>query len=382
MPELTPVTLTFHGGLHVGLRGLDLAESAAYVPSDTLFAALLDAWRRSGQTAEDFAAPFTSSPNDPPFLLTSAFPQAGAVRFFPMPQDVTILLSPEKLRDYGKTLKGVRYLSEKLLRAAAGGQTMDSQLFPKKETEEPEGNQGLALQGGSLWLAKEEMAQLPDAMHRKQRRLHSLRHVNVWSNQQTPRVTVSRITSASNIFHAGRVSFAAGCGLWFGVQWRKPDMPVPGASITYRDAFSAALSLLEHDGLGGERTSGYGAFTHSKDGSFHLDDPGEEKLTLLLCRYMPREDELQHTLTAEGTAYAMSPVEGWLRSPDQPAQRRRLVYMLTEGSAIHTSSALAGRVENVRPAYANDAPQFPHPVYRYGLALGLGWPRSARTSTS
>jgi len=49
MTTLIPYSLAFRGGLHVGTRGVNLEESGAVLPADTLFAALLHAWRRAGR---------------------------------------------------------------------------------------------------------------------------------------------------------------------------------------------------------------------------------------------------------------------------------------------------------------------------------------------
>ncbi|MFN3763717.1 MAG: type III-A CRISPR-associated RAMP protein Csm4, partial [Anaerolineae bacterium] len=72
MAELTVYRLTFHSGFHLGARGVNLEESAEHIPSDTLFAALVDAVLRLSGDGETFAEPFKH--RNPPFLLTSAFP--------------------------------------------------------------------------------------------------------------------------------------------------------------------------------------------------------------------------------------------------------------------------------------------------------------------
>src|SRR5512143_120162 len=105
MPVLQPYHLVFRGGLHIGTRGVNLEEAAAHIPSDTLFAALLGARRRARSDVAAFAAPFVKDAPDPPFLLTSAFPFAGALRFYPMPADLARLFTVAKIRTRGKGLK-------------------------------------------------------------------------------------------------------------------------------------------------------------------------------------------------------------------------------------------------------------------------------------
>ena len=56
MPELIPYSLTFPGGLHLGRGGVDLEETGVSMPADTLFSALLDAWRRLSRTVDELRA--------------------------------------------------------------------------------------------------------------------------------------------------------------------------------------------------------------------------------------------------------------------------------------------------------------------------------------
>ena len=72
--------------------------------------------------------------------------------------------------------------------------------------ELPEGGLGdQLLDYEGITNAMEEIEQLPPAFQRSTGKYRSLRYMHTWSREQVPRVTVSRITSAANIFHAGRV---------------------------------------------------------------------------------------------------------------------------------------------------------------------------------
>lgn len=375
MSNLIPIQLAFHNGLHIGVSGVDLEESGVSVPADTLFAALVDARRRSGEAIDPFLAPFIAQPPDPPFVITSAFPCAGEVRFYPAPVDMTELLNERTLLERGKVVRGVRYLSEELFRRALKGEKLDAWLFPADENAEPE--TGAALQGGALWLTKDEAGALPPALRPKKDRLRALRFRRLWSNDRIPRVTLDRVTSASTIFHAGRVSFAPGCGLWFGAQWLRPDEPVGGQGPTWREAFMAGLRMLADDGLGGERAVGYGAFRLDVGQAFSLPDPMPDQRAYLLSRYHPRAEELPPALAGEDCAYSLVSIGGWMRAPGAPAQRRRRVHMLAEGSLVRLPRAPAGDVVDVKPIYDAVEGQPPHGVYRYGIALGAAWPRRA-----
>lgn len=376
--DLTIYRLTFHSGFHIGVRGVNPEESGVHIPSDTLFGALIDAAFRAGVDVERFVAPFPRlippegavDGSDPPLLLTSAFPFAGDVLFFPMPASLTPWLSPATLRRRSKELKRVRFLSEGLFRRMLAGEQMDDRLFPE-EDREPE--KGVPLQGGTFWVAADEVEKLPEAMWRPAGReipRRALRHHRVFAAAQVPRVTVDRLSSASNIFHAGRVSFATGCGLWFGVEWRAPHTPVGAGGPSYEEAFHRALAVLSHDGLGGERTAGYGGFSWERAGEIPLPSPDPGVRMWLLSRYHPTPDELPTALTGS-IGYSLVSVGGWLRTWQGAAQRRQRLWLVAEGSIIRPEGAGPwGDLTDVRPRYQNPAGDLPHPVWRYGLALG------------
>jgi CRISPR-associated protein Csm4 len=370
MPILIPYSLTFHGGLHLGGRGLNLEETGVTIPSDTLFSALLDAWQRCGGDVSSFVAPFTADPLDPPFLLTSAFPRLGSLRFYPMPVDLTRLFMPGAIRERGKHLKRIRFFSEGLLRKALEGKWLDADLFPEDEQAEPAS--GACLQQGALWFLLDEIDQLPESFRREAGRRHALARLEVWNSGRVPRVSIDRVTSSTTIYHAGRVVFAQGAGLWFGLAWIDPDAKMSGDGGAYRDAFIQSLSMLQHDGLGGERSSGYGGFEFSGGSLLDLGaNPAPRKLGYLLSRYHPRPSELPDALDADlGTAYNLSSVAGWLRSPQGASQRRQRLTLVSEGSLVSLPVYPAG---DVRPNYPTPAGALPHPVYRYGLACALAW---------
>lgn len=369
MPDLTVYRLTFAGGLHVGARGVDLAESSVGVPSDTLLAALLDAHHRAGGQVEDWFVP-PSDPSAPtrdcPYRITSAFPYAGEVRFFPMPVPAQAFFSDDLLKTRRKDMKRIRFVSEGILRKMLAGGSLDGWLFPKDEKADPQ--TGVALQGGALWLTLDECAHLPDSLRydvkpNKPIPPRALRRHEVYTETTVPRVTVDRINAASNIFHAGRVTFAAGCGLWFGLSGQPPA------------DLMRALQVLGEDGLGGERAAGYGAFTWTvAPQPLALPDPSPDGAALLLSRYHPRAGEIA-ALQRPGAAYELTAVAGWLRTWDGAAQRRRRLWLLREGSVVYLpGSGPWGDVMDVRPTYENPAGDLPHPVWRAGLALAVKWP--------
>lgn len=379
MPHLQPLTLAFPQGLHLGTRAVSLEEAGVHIPSDTLFAALVDIWSRSGGDPAAWIKPFRNG--EPPFLLTSAFPFAGQVRFFPVPVDLQLLIAPDRSEEIvGKPLKRLRFLSEGLLRRVLSRQGLPEFL---PETDDQPGRRSddrhaVRLQNGALCLLKEEVGRLPRTLrHNAQGGKRPPRLLNrqaVWQTERTPRVTVGRVNSASNIFHAGRVRFAPGCGLWVGIQWRNADMPVADRSgLSYCKALEKMLALLGDEGIGGERSAGYGAFTPAWREEIHLRDPQAGGVAWLLSRYLPARAELPACLDHESAAYRLERIGGWARSLYGADQRRRQINLLTEGSLIAwPPSPVVGKIENLRPEYPARDGDFPHPVWRSGLALAVG----------
>ena len=379
MPHLQPVALRFPQGLHVGAGGVNLEEAGVNIPSDTLFSALVDLWSRTGGDADHWTRPFRNG--EPPFLLTSAFPFAGDVRFYPAPVDLRLLIPPDQPEEtVDKPLKRVRFLSEGLLRRALSGHGLPEFL---PGPDEPPGKLSddqcaIRLQNGALCLLKEEVRQLPCRLRLNIqggiRPLPLLYRQAVWRTERTPRVTVDRINSASNIFHAGRTRFAPGCGLWFGVQWRDPDTAVGDQSgLSYRNALEQSLAILGDEGIGGERSAGYGAFAPAWGEEFHLRDPQSGSIAWLLSRYLPAPAEAPQCLSDARAAYKLIRVGGWARALQEADQRRKQINFLTEGSLIRWPySSPAGAIADLRPQYAEGTGDFPHPVWRSGLAVAVG----------
>jgi CRISPR-associated protein Csm4 len=255
MPALSIYQIYFPGGLHIGTRGVDLDDSGVSIPSDTLFSALVDAWSRMGGDVSSFIQPFLQTDPaetgdngfDPPFLLSSAFPFVGGVRFFPVPVAPMRLFSPAVAAKRVDDINNIHFISQGLLELALQGKVLDEYLFPESERELPE--KGIGLQQGELWLTREEAESLGPIFDRAKvtgDELRGLRYRRIWSIGRIPRVTVDRIKQASTIFHAGRVSFASGCGLWFGIYWRNADAPL--GNVTYRQAIDDCLQMLSDDG--------------------------------------------------------------------------------------------------------------------------------------
>ncbi len=327
---------------HFGLHGMGQEETSATMPSDSLFAALVARLARSdgSQAVEEFCRPFVG--HAPPFLLTSTFPLAGDVRFFPPP--LSARRPPDKTEADAKSFKRVMYVSEQLYRHLLDG----AMLAELNGVHEP------YLQGGKVWTSEDEFKRLPEAVQKEGK---------LWGEEQRPRVTLDRASQASTLFFTGQVTFVEDCGLWFGIRWLDADEQM-------RKTVHKLLDDLSDAGLGAERNSGLGAARIIELGILELPDSTGKWTNL--SRYLPQADEMD-TLRHKDSAYTLQRVGGWLDSPIRTGQRRKTINILEEGSVFGClPTAFPGQVADVRPRYKTDDDPLKHPVYRSGLTLAVG----------
>jgi CRISPR-associated protein Csm4 len=327
---------------HFGLHGVGQEKTSPTLGSDSLFAALVARLARSSNPArvEEFCRPFVSG--SPPFVLTSTFPLAGRVRFFPPP---ITSRTPDSSQASHKLIKKVLFVSESLYRKLLDGEMLSSlgEIHP--------------LQNGKVWASKAEIKDLPVELVKA--------GVNLWAEEQRPRVSLDRASQASLLYFTGQVTFAAGCGLWFGLRWLQLDPAL-------QQQLAALLADLADAGLGAERNSGLGGARIQPLDDLTLPDAEAAGRWTTLSRYLPGSDETS-ILAHPGSAYTIRSIGGWLDSPARTGQRRRNINLLAEGSVLGSLPCpVPGQVVDVRPVYESDPDPLGHPVYRSGLALAVG----------
>lgn len=357
-------TLSFH----FGRQGIGLEEAGETLPSDSLFAALvaqaatLGGAGRAADGAPRFAGPFVSG--TPPLMLSSLFPRLGELPLLPRP--LLKLAVADALREpIGKGFKKLRYLSPALFSAVCRGESI---------VEPP-----LITQGGQIWISPAEASALPAPWRRAPREDEAawrrrFAETPIWSIESLPRVTVDRASTASSYYEVGRVTYAPDAGLALLVRFVEPDA---------REGFERLLTLLAESGLGGRRSSGYGAFAWKPGADLVLAPGATGSRAVLLSRYIPRDDRELEALRSERAAYQLVRVGGWVYSQGQPSQRRQRVMMVVEGSVLDEGlGPVRGKVVDVRPHYSAERPHpqvgagdgTSHPVYRSGLALTVPIP--------
>lgn len=323
------VYLEPRGAFHLGERGIGLEETAEIVHADTLYAALAAA----AVLLDGPAAARDWFGEEPPVLLSSAFPFAGPVRFYPRPMGPP----PE-----GTELpwKDVAFLSEGLLARYLRGEPLPAAV----------------ILGEGQALLPEEAEAMRAALG-----VRELEGMRLWAAEAVPRVALDLPTQRSNLWYFGRVTFRAGAGYFFRVRYRRPEAA---------DAFRAAVRLLGDTGLGGDRTSGHGLFRPRFEPAPPLGGTTGRFLTLAPV-YPPRDQVA--TLLGPGSRYRWLTRSGWIGGTLPAPYRRRTVRMLAEGSLLEGDPAgLWGAWADVTPAGLPKP--LPHPVYRYGFAFPVGGP--------
>lgn len=319
--------LNFRSPLHLGRRGVGLEETGISIPADTLFSAICQTWRTfyGEERLTEFLAQYEMGE---PFLLTSAFPFAGDIRFFPKPL-IDLKVSAD---DDRKKLKKVRYLSERRFR-----QIINDELIAF-DTDD-------LINDGQLWIYNDDKC--PST---------------VWETDKRPRVTLDRQSSASEIWHLKAVKFHEGCGLWFDAKF--------GAEET-QTRIETILRVLGDTGIGGERSAGYGIFDPDSKPA-EIESERETDRFVTLSPVCPRDaDELDRLIQGD-VGYTLEERSGWIGSAEGSHLRRQQVWMFAEGSVLSRNGGRAGRLVDLKP----DA--CPHPVWRYAYAWPLNIKRKCK----
>lgn len=335
--------LTFRAPLHLGERGVGQEETREFVPADTLFSAICSMWRLlyGVDSLNDLLRRYQDTGREP-FFFTSAFPFAGELRFHPKP-----LRPPPHDPDAAKRWKGIRWVSERVLEQYLRGEPIALEPPSAPHNELPR----RLMQEGEILIHPDDWQIVQHYWDYERDDLAIYRQVVV------PRVTLDRITNASQIWQFGEVHFARDCGLWFGAQF---------GAVDFQSRFESCLRLLGDTGLGGERGAGRGLFTFERR-EWRLDQPESASAFVTLSPWLPANEAQRRWLRANGSAYQLTLKRGWLGSPEAGNLRRKEVWMVAEGSLIaHPPEFRLGQLIDLRPDIA------PHPAYRYGYAFPVG----------
>lgn len=231
-------------------------------------------------------------------------------------------------------------------------------------TEQKEGKtvlrKDVLVQDGQVWVTPAEVQRL--ASYRDP----ASGQMRLWAEGIAPRVAVDRQASRSQVYGAGRVQFAPGCGLYFLADY---------GGDGWRPRVERGLYALGDSGVGGERSVGHGQFDLEIGGNFPGLGVLQPDSYVTLSLFWPPADEAAGMNFGEGS-YKLLNRRGWIGSTDGMNLRRPGVRMLAEGSVL--TAQPQGALVDVKPSDPFPVLNVPHDVWRCGLAYAVG----CRTATA
>ncbi|TYP55425.1 type III-A CRISPR-associated RAMP protein Csm4 [Thermosediminibacter litoriperuensis] len=301
------VKLKFKGPVHFGYKEKTYNLTETFAHSDTLFSGIVNCYSLlyGKAAADNLVEKFF---DNPPFKISSAFLYANGEFFVPRPlnMDLTPITG-----DYKKAKK-VKYVPLDFILARDGG---------------GKANKDYRVEHGIL--ARKDMD-------------------TPYVISERPRVKINRGDFSTEIYYVSGCYFREGAGLWFFLD-------------IYDDyeeeKVKAAIRLLGDEGIGGEKTYGFGSFEAG------IEEYKEKKGNgsgdwLLLSLYYPRMDEKVADIIK---AFSLLERAGYSYSPFNQQARKKKVRMLAEGSVFKKD--VQGMVVDVSPGE-----DVGHKILKYGLA--------------
>lgn len=332
------VLMNFQAGLHLGgSRPDDYSRSEIQLHSDTLKSALF-ACDVELQGKADMG--FWDS-----FLLSSAFPYCGEIRFLPKPMLQLQEFDKDELEDnmLGKTFKKIHYLDSEIWLDAVTNRTLK---IRKKWLS----TDGSFCSKHDYFFSTEYRTGENEKGERREKKI-------VVSEVQS-RVSVPRFGSRDpEPFELDRLFFAKDSGLYCMMEITDEK---------YRNRIHNAWQLLSENGIGTDRTYGNGHFLLSFGNmSFKAVEKPNGRINLSL--FCPTKFEIEQ-IDLSASSYRVIKRGGRIASPSNESNRylfKRSVYMMDNASVFKTTHNLLGTTHDLRP----NETQVEHPIYREGKAL-------------
>ena len=343
---------------------LGLEKTDTYIRADVLFSAICQMWNMYYDTdsLKRFLKNYIEDESELPLMLTSAFPYAHDIYFYPKP--VSLCESEDTPEDMEtearKQIKKLQFVSSPIFQHIISGH---QPKISKNETDDCESrttnivldNEKICLiNGESMWVNCEENKQLEKAFNLKDKKEN--KKVEISESLIRPRVTIDRQSAGSEIWHIQAVNFNQNCGLWFAAKFDTEET---------QKQFETLLSVLGDTGIGGERNAGYGMFRFTNDKPIPFPSTTVTERFVTLSPICPKSSEQLAHLLIGGCDYSLKTVSGWVTTTGNAA-RRNQVDIFTEGSVFPVCEDRVGSLIDL------GAENYSHPVYRYGYAWQIG----------
>lgn len=375
--------------LHLGQEGdsVETVEECAH--SDTLFSAICHAWLKiyGKEDLERLLEAFLKAGDEgvePPFSFSSAFPFVGCHR---IEQEVSILSTQMEDEQISSVVEicqkaTVFYLPKPKMRPPMPE-------WPEKipELEEPskllKDIDWISKDFFEKWISYYENREVPLSEWKQLKEKEEILS-RAMTTEVRPRVVLDEVSGASQLYFFGMIRFAKGSGLYCFIRFNE-DM-----RKELEPKLKAAIKLLGDEGLGGERSSGYGTFTPHWN-SLDLELPENTEVInglITLSLWYPNEKDLGDFSDVSLEQYGLIHRAGWTFSPFlKKAYRRKVARMFSEGSTFRLAKPSAiparrrfgtppGRRRNITGCLVNVTPEDlikngGHYVHRYGFAFTL-----------
>ncbi len=298
--------------------------TASPLPADTLFGALCHGYRLlfGTERLEKLLGSFRE--DEPPFLISSAYPYLDDTLFFPWPSMPPVERAERERGASDTPVERTDYVDRELFEALLSGGPMEFLELARRASRSAEGTL-LSMDG-----------EPPE----------------LYSRSERPRVRIDRLSRRSQIYHVHCLEFEERAGLYFLSLMREE---------TTLEELVGVLRFLETEGLGGERSAGYGQFTLEGVEEIEFEVPSGAKWFITLSPYFPRRSEVKGL---QGY-YQLTTRAGWIFSPEGRNLRKRRIRVFREGSVFQECHQ-RGELVDVTPSAMTA-----HRLYRYGLAFKL-----------
>jgi len=342
--------LTFTTPLHISDIRADYGKSELRLHSDTMYAAIMQAWALLGKA--DWIA------KDPPFTVSSLFPFAteinkNTVYFFPKPFALPEKEDDNKNPELSKKFKKIQYLD----------QAHFEKLLLGEYNPAPESLRGEYL---TLLKFKEDYDNNTEGEKVK-------KELKFITSQVVPRIRWNRDESKdAEPFYMEKLYFSEGSGLWFLLVYENEEVKV---------RFEAGLNFLAEEGLGTDRNLGNGRFVITFD-DFSLNIPTEANYCINLSLHCPESSDVlkKHLINNQSdgfepdsfTGYELIKRGGWISEPFN-TYRKLDIYMFAEGSVFrHRANKIfeMGVSHDVTPQIVSNIGN-DRKVYRCGKSVFL-----------
>ncbi len=345
--------LTFTAPLHIANIRSDYGQSEKRIHSDTLYAAICQAWALLGK--KDFSENLG-------FAISSLFPFARdisnqPVYFFPKPFSLPKKHDDNQDSKDAKKLKKIEFLDKDYFQEFLYG------TYHIKDNTHVK-SQYLTAHDFS------EQLQTPKKENLKKGEFYKLK---LYVSQVVPRIRWSRDeTKDAEPFYLEKIYFKTEAGLWF--------MFIPENEHVTKE-FEKALKLLSEEGLGSDRNLGNGKFTFEKD-TLTLKTPAKTDYCISLSLFCPENPEsLKSMLYKEKSidekiGYEFLKRGGWISEPFI-TYRKKSIYMFQEASVFRLPENLTDKGYLIKGVTADVTPdivknQYPErKIYRTGKAIFL-----------